>query len=107
MKDSGLKGSGIIGAYHVRRVASLMRHALPLYAMSPEASFDRTTLAVGALSHSEVTQRIKEAMEPLRDDVGAALDFIYPVPGHPPMRLELGYIIFVSPLLLPSLQLIS
>ena len=41
-------------------------------------------------------QRIKEAMEPLRGDVGATLDFVYPVPGHPPMRLEPGYVVFVS-----------
>ena len=58
-----------------------MMRALPLYAMALEASFDGTTLAEGALSNSEITQRIKEAMEPLRDDVGAALDFIYPVPA--------------------------
>ena len=64
-------------------------------------------LAEGTLPNSKNVQHIKEAMEPLWDDMGASLDFIYPVPGHPPMRLELGYIIFVSPLLLPSLQLIS
>ena len=48
-----MKGSGIIGAYHMRRVASMVRRALPLYAMGPEASFDGTTLAEGALSPSE------------------------------------------------------
>ena len=63
----------------------LMTHTLPLYAMAPEASFDGTTLAEGALPNSEIMQRIKEAMEPLRDDAGAPLDFIYLVPGHPPM----------------------
>ena len=72
-----------------------MTRALPLYAMAPEASFDGTTLAEGTLPNSEIAQHIKEAMEPLRDDMGAALDFIYPVPGHPPMRLEPGYINFV------------
>ena len=60
-----------------------MTRALPLYAMAPEASFDGTMLAEGALPNSEITQRIKEAMEPLRDDAGAPLDFIYLVPGHP------------------------
>ena len=35
-----------------------------------EASFNGTTLAEGALPYSEVTQRIKEAMEPSRDDAG-------------------------------------
>ena len=57
-----------------------MTRALPLYAMAPKASFDGTTLAEGALSNSEVAQRIKEAMEPSRDDVGAPY-FIYLVSG--------------------------
>ena len=55
LKENSLKESGIIGAYHVRRVALLMRWALPLYAMAPEVSFDGTTLAEGALSPSKVT----------------------------------------------------
>ena len=69
---------------------------LPLYAMAPEASFDGTMLAEGALSNSEITQCIKEAMEPLQDNAGAALDFIYPVSRHPPMWPEPGYVVFVS-----------
>jgi len=73
-----------------------MTRVLPLYAMAPEASFDGTALAEGMLPNSEIAQCIKEAMEPLRDDMSATLDFIYPVPGHPPMWLDLGYIIFVS-----------
>ena len=73
-----------------------MMRALLLYAMAPEALFDETALAEGTLPNSEIMQRIKEAMEPLRGDVGATLDFVYPVPGHPPMRSESGYIVFVS-----------
>ena len=73
-----------------------MTCVLPLYAMAPKASFDRTALAEGTLPNSEIVQRIKEAMEPLQDDTGAALDFVYPVPGHPLMRPEPGYIVFVS-----------
>ena len=91
-----MKGSGIIGAYHARRVASLMAHALPLYQMVPEASFEGTTLIDKALPPSEVVQRIKEAMEPTKDSVGVVLDFVYPVPGHPPMRPEPGFVDFVS-----------
>jgi hypothetical protein len=45
-----MKGLGIIGAYHKRRVAPLMRRVLPLYTMAPEASFDGTALVEGALS---------------------------------------------------------
>ena len=96
LKENGLKGSSIIGAYHARRVASLMTCTLPLYAMALEASFDGTALAEGTLPNSEIAQRIKEAMEPLRDDAGATLEFVYPVPGHPPMRSEPGYVVFVS-----------
>ena len=96
LKESGLKGSGVIGAYHARRVAPLMTRALPLYAMVPEASFDGMALTEGALPNSEITQRIKEAMEPLWNDAGAPLNFIYPVPGHPLMRPEPSHVVFVS-----------
>ena len=78
------------------RVAPLMTRALLLYAMALEASSDGTTLVEGTLPNSEIAQRIKEAMEPLRDDAGAALDFVYPVPGHPPMWSEPGFVVFVS-----------
>ena len=96
LKENGLKRLGVIRTYHARRVAPLMTRVLLLYAMAPEASFDGIALAEGTLPNSEITQRIKEAMQPLRDDVGVALDFVYPVPGHPPMRPEPGYIVFVS-----------
>ena len=78
-----MKGSGIIDAYHTRRVA-------------PRASLNGSTLADEALPPSKVAQRIKEVMEPSKDDVGVVLDFVYPVPGYPPMRPEPGYIDFVS-----------
>ena len=91
-----MKVLGVIRSYHTRRVAPLMMRALPLYAMAPEASFDETTLAKGALSNSEITQCIKEAMEPSWDDADTPLDFVYPMPGHPPMRPEPGHVIFVS-----------
>ena len=74
----------------------MMTRALPLYAMAPEMSFDGMALAKGTLPNSEITQRIKEAMEPSWEDVGAPLDFIFLVPGHPPMRPEPGHVVFVS-----------
>ena len=98
LKERGMKGSGIIGAYHTWRVAPMMSHALPLYLMAPGASLDGTALADGALSPSKVAQRMKEAMEPSKDDASVVLDFMYLVLGHPPMRLELGLIDFVSSL---------
>ena len=96
LKESGLKGLGIIGAYHARRVAPLMMRVLPLYVMAPEATFDGMVLAEGALPHSKVAQCIKEAMEPSRDDAGAPLDFVYPVPGHPLIWPKPGNVVFVS-----------
>ena len=54
LKERGVKGSGIIGAYHTRRVAPLMMRALPLHMMALGASCDGTTLAEGAHSRSEV-----------------------------------------------------
>ena len=96
LKKNGLKGLGIIGAYHSRRVAPLMMRTLSLYAMAPKESFDGTVLTEGALPNSKIAQRIKETMELSWDDVGVPLDFIYPVPGHPPMRPELGHVVFVS-----------
>ena len=44
LKERGVKGSGIIGTYHMRRVVPLMAHALPLYQMVPEASLEGTVL---------------------------------------------------------------
>ena len=44
-----MKGSGIISAYHTRRVAALMKHALPLHMMAPGASIEVTTLVDEAL----------------------------------------------------------
>ena len=91
-----MKGSGIIGAYHTRRVAPLMSRALPLYLMALGASPEGTALIDEALPPIKVAQWIKEAMEPSKDTAGIVLDFVYPVPGHPPMRAEPGFIDFVS-----------
>jgi len=38
LKERGIKGSRIIGAYHTWRVVPLMSCALPLYLMAPGAS---------------------------------------------------------------------
>ena len=54
LKERGVKGSGIIGAYHVRRVAPQMARALPLHQMVPRASFEGTVLVDEALPPSEV-----------------------------------------------------
>ena len=98
LKERGVKGSRIIGAYHMRRVSPLMRRALPLHMMALGVSLNGMALTEGALSSFVVAQRIKEVMEPSRDDASAILDFVYLVPGHPPMWPEPGYIDFASSL---------
>jgi hypothetical protein len=37
LKDRGLHGTGVIRAYHTRRVVPLMARALSLYEMTPNA----------------------------------------------------------------------
>jgi hypothetical protein len=53
-------------------------------------------LAEGPLADSEMTQRLKEAMDTPKDSMGTTIDFVYPMPRHPLMRLEPGFIRFVS-----------
>jgi len=76
-----------------------MARVLPLHRMMPGMSFEGTVLVDEALPFSEVAQRIKEATEPTKDSKGSVLDIVYPVPKHPPMRPEPGFLEFVSPLL--------
>ena len=60
LKSHGLHGSGIIGAYHVRRLAPLMARALPMYKMTPNSAPKGMVLVAGeALSVGEMAQRIK------------------------------------------------
>ena len=49
LKERGMMGLGIIGAYHTRRVAPLMSLVLPLYLMGPEALLKGTMLVDEAL----------------------------------------------------------
>ena len=73
-----------------------MMRTLPLHWMMPGISFEGTVLVDEALPFSEVAQRIKEATEPTKDSKGGVLNIVYPVPRHPPMRPEPGFIEFVS-----------
>ena len=52
--DRGIKGVGIIGDYHARRVVPLMARVLPLYRMMPGTSFEGTVLVDKAFPYSEV-----------------------------------------------------
>jgi hypothetical protein len=46
VKVRGLCGAGVIGAYHSRRVVSLMVHVLPLFGMAPGVRLEGTALAM-------------------------------------------------------------
>jgi hypothetical protein len=55
LKECGLCGVSVIGAYHVRRLAPLMARALSMYQMMPGSSPDGTVMLVGdALSVGKV-----------------------------------------------------
>ncbi|RLN39335.1 uncharacterized protein C2845_PM01G05450 [Panicum miliaceum] len=88
LKTKGLTGAGVIGAYHSRKVAPLMLRVRPLAEMVPNAPTAGTVLATGGLSTSEIRQRVREALEDK--------DVVFPVPGHPPMRPDRGFVDLVS-----------
>ena len=96
LKGHGLCETGVVGAYHVRRLAPLMARALSMYKMMLDSAPEGMVMVTGkALSVGEMAQRLKEAMEfPMDPLVDLAL--VYPVLGHPAMRLDVGFVELVS-----------
>jgi hypothetical protein len=70
LREADVRGSRVIGAYHVRRVAPLMARTLSMHRMVPVARLEGTVLAEGRLTYSEITQRLKEAMDTPKDSSG-------------------------------------
>ena len=96
MKGRSLRGTGIVGAYHIRRLAPLMACALPMYTMMLDSTPEGTVMVAGeALNVGETAQRIKEAMECLID-LSVDLALVYLVLGHPAMPSNAGFIELVS-----------
>ena len=92
LKCHDLRGTGVIGAYHIRRQALLMACALLMYQMTPDSALEGTVTVTGeALNIGEMAQRIKEAME-----CPADLALVYLVLGHPSMRPNMGFVELVS-----------
>jgi hypothetical protein len=100
LRDHGLRGTSVIGAYHARRVAMLMARALSLYEMVPGAPLEGTVLAHEPLCDIKVAQRIMDVTEaaPRSRDAAASgnLEFIFPIPGHPTMWSDTGFTEFIS-----------
>lgn len=86
-------GVGVIGEYHERGMVPLMTCALPLYLMVPGTSLEGTALTEVAPSDGEVARCMKDVVGPAKD---AVIAIAYPVPGHPPMHLEPGFVRSVS-----------
>ena len=53
-RSYSLHGASVIGAYHARRVASLMAHALPLFKMVPVMKLGGTVLSQVPLRNNEI-----------------------------------------------------
>ena len=89
LKDRGFRGTGVVGAYHVRKLAPLMARTLPMWKMTPYSTPEGTVMVAGeALNIVEMTQRIKESMEyPVSGHPTTSVDLalVYPVSGHPTM----------------------
>ena len=63
LKGHGLHVTGVVGAYHIRRLVPLMARALPMYKMTPDSTPEGMVMvAYEALSVGEMAQCIKEAM---------------------------------------------
>ena len=59
LKGYGLHRTGIVKAYHVRRLAPLMAHTLPMWKMTPDSTPKGTVMVAGeALSVGEMAQRL-------------------------------------------------
>ena len=73
-----------------------MARALSMYKMMLDSMPDGTVMVAGeALNIGEMAQHIKEAMECLVDP-SVDLALVYPVPGHPTMRPDVGFVKLVS-----------
>lgn len=107
LRNHDIKGGGVIGAYHARRVAQLMERKLPLFKMVAGASLEGMVLVEGGLPNSEIAQRIKDALGVVKESVGAFLDFVYLILRHPPMRPNRGFLELVSPFLPQSFFALS
>ena len=84
LSERGATGAGVIAMYHRRRVIPLMARRLPLYAMTPDADVAGVVMASGPPSDAEIGQRLREVLDRPKYD--------WPLPRHPPMMPEPGFV---------------
>ncbi|KAG2612080.1 hypothetical protein PVAP13_4KG244210 [Panicum virgatum] len=85
LRAAGLTGSGVVGAYHTRRVVPVMARPFALFEMVPCIELVGCVVLREPIRNSEVCQRLREALE-------APLP--YPDPRQPAKLPEPGAIIF-------------
>ena len=82
LRDAGVTGVGVTGAYHARGVAPLQRRSISLDQMIEGFDPRGTVLLGGPPTNEEVAARLDESFE---DPVP-----VYPIEGHPPMHPNFG-----------------
>ena len=97
LDQAGVTGVGVIGSYHLRRLAPLQARRRMMSEMGSDFAWEGTCMvdpwADPRISLRELKARLAEAML----KTAAAWDqFDWPVPNHPPMLPEQGAIVFVS-----------
>ncbi|CAN6203451.1 unnamed protein product [Urochloa humidicola] len=88
LKSHGLRGAGVVGHYHERRLAPLMQHRLQMWEMDDDAESAGTHLSPDPLTPEEIGRRISKALEKYHEG--------WPLAGHPPMRPSAGFIGLLS-----------
>lgn len=74
-----------------------MERRLPLFKMMVDTPSEGTKLGTSDPSDANIDRYLWDAMEAHKDANRAIITFVFPVPGCPPMRLEPGFIEFMSP----------
>ena len=96
LKGHDPRGTGIVGAYHVRRLAPLMTRTLLMYKMTSDSTLEGTVMVASeALNIGEMAQHLKEVMECLAG-LSVDLALVYLVPRHLVIRPDTGFIELVS-----------
>jgi hypothetical protein len=67
-----------------------------LFKITAEAPFDDSRLSALLPNDAEITRWLMEAMEVSKGVDGVVVPYVFPIPGCPLIRPELGFVEFVS-----------